>query len=238
MPGSKYEREIRFIGRETVRLATIVDSIKNGHGSGDPEKDEKEVQTLLSRIEEMQARRKEIEDSYIAAGLELPLESRNLNASVYRSGASFEPVSNDYRLNVIAESRANSAAYVSAGDVDSDNIDELMAEVSLLSDQISAMERSIVEADLNDDMGEKVRLSEKATELRAHREDVLFKIKKLKTLVPEEKAKPEKVADDSRMDAIESECKSMKTQISILRDDMGDIKDQLRMLIEHFNLPL
>lgn len=240
MPGSKYEREIRFIGKETLRLSQQIYDIEHGDGSGDAEKDAATVADLKQRIAEFNSRRKEIEDSYIAAGLELPLESRNLNASVYRNGSSFEPVGNDYRLSMMEEARSNSAAYVSAGDVESDDIDELMSELTLTSDQINALERSIMEADLADDMGEKVRLGEKATTLRAHRDDLMQKIKRIKAEQDKNKvaSKPELVEEpgDKRVLELEKECKSLRSQVNLMRNDMGDIRDKLNMIIDHFNI--
>lgn len=240
MPGSKYEREIRFIGKETLRLAQQIDALEHGAGSGDAEKDAAMIADMKQRIDEYNKRRKEIEDSYIAAGLELPLESRNLNASVYRNGSSFEPVGNDYKLAVMNEARANSAAYVSAGDIESDDIDELMSEITLTSDQINALERSIMEADLADDMGEKVRLDEKAMTLRAHRDDLMQKVKRLKAeqAKKEVPAEPQPITDpnEKRMLDLEKECKSLRSQVNLIRNDMGDIRDKLNMIIDHFNI--
>ena len=39
----------------------------------------------------------------------MPLQSRNLNASVYAIGASFEPVGRDYRKELIEETNARNA---------------------------------------------------------------------------------------------------------------------------------
>ena len=50
-------------------------------------------------------RRKEIEDSFIECGLEVPLVSRNLNATVNAVGPSFEPVGRDYRIKVEEEAK-------------------------------------------------------------------------------------------------------------------------------------
>ena len=66
MPGSKYEREIRFIGKEVVRLTGMIEDIRNGKGSGNPEKDAADIAEMEAKIAEYRARRKEIEDSYIA----------------------------------------------------------------------------------------------------------------------------------------------------------------------------
>ena len=217
MVGSKYEREIRFIGKEVVRLSSLIDEIKAGNGSGDPEKDKADIAELEAKIAQYSARRKEIEDSFIAAGLELPLESRNLNASVYRNGSSFEPTDSSYSLAAMIEAEANSKAYVSSGIDLSDDPADLTHRMNLLSDQINAIERASMEAELNEDMGEKVRLDEEAAKLRAQRSDIFQKIKSLKSADTGKQ-------DVSRMDRLESETAALKAQMSAMRQDIGDLK--------------
>ena len=217
MVGSKYEREIRFIGKEVVRLSSLIDEIKAGNGSGDPEKDKADIAELEAKIAQYSARRKEIEDSFIAAGLELPLESRNLNASVYRNGSSFEPTDSSYRLAAMIEAEANSKAYVPSGIDLSDDPADLTHRMNLLSDQINAIERASMEAELNEDMGEKIRLDEEATKLRAQRSDIFQKIKSLKSADTGKQ-------DVSRMDKLESETAALKAQMSAMRQDIGDLK--------------
>ncbi len=231
MPGSKYEREIRFIGKEVVRLEGMIADIRNGNGSGDPDKDACDIAEMEAKIREMSARRKEIEDSFVAAGLELPLESRNLNASVYRNGYSFEPTDSAYKLNVIVESEANSRAYVSSGADLSDDPAALTHQMNVLSDRISAIERASMEAEINEDMGEKVRLDEEATVLRAQRMDVLQKIKSLRSA---EEPSPKK--NDGRIDKLEEETAALRSQISSLRHDVTDIKILLGNIADRLGL--
>lgn len=108
MPGSKYEREIRFMGKEIVRLSALIDTLEAKGAEMSPE-DKSNVEGYKAQIDQYLARKKEIEDSYIEAGLELPLESRNLNASVYRNGSSFEPETNSYKMRVMEEARSNAS---------------------------------------------------------------------------------------------------------------------------------
>ena len=217
MPGSKYEREIRFIGKEVVRLGSLIEDIRNGEGSGNPEEDEKTIAAYEAKIKELSARRKEIEDSFIAAGLELPLESRNLNASVYRNGSSFEPTDSGYRLNMIVESQANSKAYQPSGADLPDDPTELTRQITILSDQINAIERASMDAEINEEMGEKVRLDEEATRLRAQRSDIVQRLKSMKTQDTEQQESP-------RLDRLESETAALKAQVSAIRQDVGDLK--------------
>ncbi|MBP5395161.1 MAG: hypothetical protein J6Y18_04590 [Candidatus Methanomethylophilaceae archaeon] len=229
MPGSKYEREIRFIGKEVIRLTSLIEDIRNGKGSGDPEKDAAEIAEMEAKIAQYRARRKEIEDSYIACGLELPLESRNLNACVYRNGSSFEPTDNNYRLGVMIESEANAKAYVSSGaDLPEDPAD-LTREMNLLSDRIGALERAAMEAELEENMGEKVRLDEEATRLRAQRSDIFNKIKSIKS-----QSAP--AADPSRLEKLESETAALRSQMSAMRQDIGDLKMLLANIADRMGI--
>ena len=229
MPGSKYEREIRFIGKEVIRLSGLIEDIRNGKGSGDAEKDAAEIERMEALIKQYRERRKEIEDSYIAAGLELPLESRNLNASVYRNGSSYEPTDNNYRINAMIESEANSKAYVPSGADMSDDPVELTKEMNLLSDRINAIERASMEAELNEDMGEKVRLDEEANKLRVQRSDVFQKIKSIKSVDTGK-------ADPSRLDKLESDTASLKAQMSAMRQDIGDLKILLANIADRLGI--
>ena len=236
MPGSKYEREIRFMGREIVRLSTQVDELE-AKGNGMTEADKATVAENKATIEQYIARKKEIEDSYIEAGLELPLESRNMNASVYRNGSSFEPEANSYKMKVMEEAKSNTKAYASAGIIDSDNPEELMVELNALSDKISAMERQILEADLSDDLGEKSRLEENLTVLRAHREDVFYKIKELKTKNAKAEVQSESKCEyDDRIDALEKDMGALRNQTSMIRNDMSDMKEALRLIMDRLNI--
>lgn len=237
MPGSKYEREIRFMGREIVRLSALVDSLES-KGAEMSDEDRALIEESKATIESYLARKKEIEDSYVAAGLELPLESRNLNASVYRNGSSFEPESNSYKMKVMEEARSNQKAYASAGQVDSDDPDELMAELNLLSDSISALERQVMEADLADELGEKSRLEEKLTEMRAHREDVFYRIKELRAKHEAPQA-PESASQDenaARIESLERDMGSIRNQVALVRNDMSEMKEALRLIMDKLHI--
>ena len=219
MPGSKYEREIRFMGKEVVRLSTLIDTLEAKGSDMSPE-DRSKVEEYKAQIDQYLARKKEIEDSYIEAGLELPLESRNLNASVYRNGSSFEPETNSYKMRVMEEAR------------------ELMSELNLLSDNISNIERQIIEADLADELGEKARLEEKLSVLRAHREDVFYRIKELRARAAGQKDQEQEIQskDSARIDSLERDISSLRNQTSMIRNDMSDMKEALRLIMEKLNI--
>ena len=236
MPGSKYEREIRFIGRETARLGEKIREIESGRGSGSAEEDAVAITEMKRKIEELSSRRKEIEDSYIAAGLELPLESRNLNASVYRIGSSFEPVGNDYRLAIMDEVQAEQAVHTSAGGVDCRDHDALMSELTLVSDRINVLERDITDADLADDLVEKARLEEKVGAMRARKDELLLMIKRSRAERKEPVAEVHDADGDRRLASLEKECGSLNVRINALRDDIGDIKESLQLIMDTLHI--
>lgn len=198
----------------------------------------KEIDETVARYE---ARKKEIEDSYIEAGLELPLASRNLNASVYPIGASFEPVGRDYRKTLIEETNRRNAeaakAYEGYEISESDDIDELEAEVKSMTERLMNMEAKILEADMSDNAGEKVRLTEEANKLRFRRDNTVNKIKALKS----EGARSASASGVSKefQDKImrnEEQIAALKTQLAMVRSDVYEVKDMLYAIMERLGM--
>ncbi len=187
------------------------------------------------------ARKKEIEDSYIEAGLELPLASRNLNASVYAIGASFEPVGRDYRKALIDETNARNAIaakeYESYEVSDSEDIDELNAEVQSITEQLMAIDRQIMEADMNDDVDEKKRLEDEAVKLRFKRDNTINKIKALKAegVRSPSASGVSKEFQDKILDN-EQQIKAVKSQIAMVRSDVYEVKDMLFAIMERLGM--
>ncbi|MBR4684964.1 MAG: hypothetical protein IKP04_00325 [Candidatus Methanomethylophilaceae archaeon] len=186
-------------------------------------------------------RKKEIEDSYIEAGLELPLASRNLNASVYPIGVSFEPVGRDYRKLVIDETNARNAeaakAYEGYEVPDTDDIDELNDMVKSMTESLKLMEEKIVEADMNDDAGELSRLTEEKNKLQFRRDNTINKIKALKA----EGARSATASGVSKefQDKVmknEQDIASMKSQIAMVRSDVYEMKDMLAQMMARLGI--
>ena len=192
-------------------------------------------------IAQYQARKKEIEDSYIEAGLELPLASRNLNASVYAIGASFEPVGRDYRKTLIEETNARNAiaakAYEGYEVPESDDIDELNAEVKSITEKLTIMDQKIMEADINDDVGEKKRLEEESNKLRFKRDNTINKIKALKSegLRSPSASGVSKEFQDKILEN-EQQIQAVKTQIAMVRSDVYEVKDMLYAIMERLGM--
>lgn len=189
-----------------------------------------------SRVERYIARKKEIEDSYIEAGLELPLASRNMNASVYRNGSQFEPTTNEYKSAVIAESRSNPKAYASSGgDYEGMDGDGLKQELSRTMENLSALDRAIAEAEIEGNGGEVSRLREESVVQRARADDLVQRIKAIRSPKEEPAAPP--VNDRSEdIDRLEREVKSLRSQMSIVRGDLEDVKESLRRLLGKFGM--
>lgn len=199
------------------------------------------VDEIDRTVNQYEARKKEIEDTYIEAGLELPLTSRNLNASVYPIGVSFEPVGRDYRKMIIDETNARNAeaakAYEGYEVPDTDDIDELNALVVEMNNSLTVMESKITEADMNDDLGEKVRLQEEANKLRFKRENTINKIKALKA----EGARSATASGVSKefQDKVlrqEEQIASLKTQIAMVRSDVYEMKDMLAEMMARLGI--
>ncbi|MBR1452267.1 MAG: hypothetical protein IJ592_02065 [Candidatus Methanomethylophilaceae archaeon] len=230
MTSTKYEREIRFFGKQAEHLEKEKREILAKGELTDADK--KRIEEIDATIQQYNDSRKEIEDSYIEAGLELPLASRNLNASVYPIGASFEPVGRDYRKLVIDETNARNAiaakAYEGYEVSDSEDIDELNDEVQAMTEQLTNLEQRIVKADMDDDVGEKLRLTEEANKLRSKRENTINKIKVLKSEgARSAKASGVSVEFQEKVNRNEEQIAALKTQLAMVRSDVYEVKDML-----------
>lgn len=193
------------------------------------------IKECKDRVAGYIARKKEIEDSYVAAGLELPLASRNLNASVYRNGSQFEPTTNEYKSSVMAEARSNPRAYASAGDYEGMGREEMKAELSRVMEKISALDRAIMEAEIADNGGEVSRLREEAVTQRARADDLVSRIKEQNAPAAEAPAAPARdfSGDVERLDR---DINSLRSQMSIVRGDLEEVKESLRRILQRFNM--
>ena len=185
----------------------------------------KKIDALVKQYSE---RRKEIEDSFVACGLEVPLVSRNLNATVNPVGPSFEPVGRDYRTKLDEEAKsrdvpdAPSPATATATFEDSDDPEALELSLSRICSRISDTEAKIVKASIEDDFTARERLEREAAELRTARDKTILRIKSLK-------AAPSRMSDEQigRIDRLEDEIRSLRVQISMLREEINELKDQM-----------
>lgn len=173
--------------------------------------------------------------------MELPLATRNMNASVYPIGVSFEPVGRDYRKMVIDETNARNAiaaqAYEGYEVPDSDDIDDLNEQVKSMTERLMNMESKILEADMNDEMGEKVRLQEEANKLRFQRDNTINKIKVLKMEgVRSASASGVSTEFQDKVRALEDKTQSLSTQIGMVRNEVYEMKDMLAQIMSRLGI--
>ncbi|MBP5735085.1 MAG: hypothetical protein J6W53_04630, partial [Candidatus Methanomethylophilaceae archaeon] len=121
---------------------------------------------------------------------------------------------------------------------ESDDIDELNAEVQNMTERLTNMENKIVEADMNDDVGEKTRLTEEANKLRFKRENTINKIKALKA-DGARSAKASGVSKEfqDKINRNEEQIASLKTQLAMVRSDVYEMKDLLAEIAARMGIP-
>ena len=171
----------------------------------------------------------------------MPLQSRNLNASVYAIGASFEPVGRDYRKELIEETNARNALaakeYEGFEVPESDDIDELNAMVKEMTAQLSSYENKIMEADLADDADTKSKLQAEADKLRFKRDNTVNKIKALKSegYRSADASGVSKEFQDKVMQQ-EEQIAAMKTQIAMVRGEIYELKDMMMAIMDRLGM--
>ena len=192
-----------------------------------------ERKSCLSKINELveqySARRKEIEDSFVECGLEVPLVTRNLNATVNPVGPSFEPVGRDYRIRVDEEAKSRPAPdYDSpaSDDVESSPEDRLRR----ISTKIAEVEDKMVKASLEDDFDAYDRLEKEARDLRVRRGTAIAEIKSARTRpsVDEDAMK--------RIESLEAECRALRSQISMVRGDVVELMNQMDEVVRRLGM--
>ncbi len=216
MPGSKYERELRFIDTDVRRLKAQLANIADFMPADPAEaaKKAEQIEEIEARIAQLLARKKEIEDSFVAAGLDVPDISRNLNANTCRDNAQYDST---------VETEEEGAPRSPAG------LDDLGSDIKAITDEIMELEVQLMKAEI-DDTGEAPKIRMSINALRDRREDLIHAMKEAKAAKPE----PQK-ADDStakRIEALEADNRAIRSQLSGVRSDMMDIKEQLRELLE------
>ena len=192
-----------------------------------------ERESCLSKINELveqySARRKEIEDSFVECGLEVPLVTRNLNATVNPVGPSFEPVGRDYRIRVDEEAKSRPVpdyGRPASDDVESTPEDRLRR----ISAKIAEVEDKMVKASLEDDFDAYDRLEKEARELRVRRGAAIAEIKSAR-------ARPS-VDEDTmkRIESLEAECRALRSQISMVRGDVVELMNQLDEVVRRLGM--
>lgn len=230
MPGSKYDRELRFIDSEMGRLNRELEDLRELMPSTplDAEKKAVDVGIIEERLGELYQRKKEIEDSFIAAGLDPPSSSRSLNANTYATGAA-----NEYVPPSVPDEGERVAVTRPAA-----TREELSAEIASITDEMMKLEISMLQADLSDDVGAKQKASMEISAMRSRREQLVGQVKELnaKAEEPEVAAPADADALTKRIEAMEADNRALRSQVSGVRTDVAEMKDQLRQILEALNI--
>lgn len=228
MASSKYDRELRFIDTECRRLKNELDDLREMMPQSplDAEKKAVDIGLIEERMGELLTRKKEIEDSFIAAGLEIPNIRNDLNANGCRDSASY----NDGEKAPVAFV----GALPERDPEPKGGLDALSAEVSSITDELMQIEIKMLQADLADDDSEKQKLEMSRNALRSRRDDLVAEIKAMKS-APKEEAPKVDNAFENRVAALEADNRAIRSQISMVRSDVSEIKDQLRQILEALN---
>ena len=203
-----------------------------------PAKDDSEersacIAKIDGLIEQYSTRRKEIEDSFIECGLEIPLVTRNLNATVNPVGPSFEPVGRDYRVRVDEEAKSRPVPDYGRTSASPD-YDDASPEDRLrtISSRISEVEDKIVKATLDDDFDALERMEKEARDLRIMRERTIAEIKSSRSRPALDEASMKRIED------LEAECRALRSQISMIRGDVVEIMNQMDEVLRRLGMDL
>lgn len=222
MPPSKYDRELRFIDTETKRLASLLEADRNSMPS-DPEAARHKAERIAEMEERMAyllKRRSEILECYKEAGMTPPYIERSLNATVYRDGVSYMP--DEGSLNT-ADPRL--------GDSAKSSIDELNAEIRNISKELAETEEKMLQADIDGDESQTVKLALIISSLRSRRESLVNRIKDLKAnpeLLQESIDGP--TGDNLRIKQLQEENACLRNQVDALTAELKEIRDAVREL--------
>lgn len=222
MPPSKYDRELRFIDTETRRLASLLDADRNSMPS-DPEAARHKAERVAQMEERMAyllKRRSEILNCYKEAGMTPPYIERSLNATVYRDGISYMP--DEGSLDTVDPRLGDSAR---------SSIDELNAEIKIISKELAETEEKMLQADIDGDESQTVKLALIISSLRSRRESLVNRIKDLKAnpeLLQESIDGP--TGDNLRMMQLQEENARLRNQVDALTAELKEIRDAVREL--------
>ncbi len=231
MAASKYDRELRFIDSETCVLTEKLNIIREQVPETplDAAKKAEEVGLIEERLGELYHRKKEIEESYLEAGMEIPYIGRNLNANVYKEGAAYEGSFQD----TVPEEKPRAEIRPTATE------EELTEQIGSITDEMMQTEIKMLQAELSGDDGEKQKLSMCISSLRSRRDYLVEQIKALRNK-PEPGPEPQQSAGNAELEAkikeLENDSRALRSQISGVRVDVAEMKDQLRQILLALNI--
>ncbi len=220
MATSKFDRELRFIERDSKRLSSEIEALAqeipdDPAGAAEKEKKISEMQESLSHL---LRRKKEILDSYMEAGMDAPDISQDLNASVYLGWRSF-----------------NDDAGKPAGNIGpfTGTVEDLEEEIESINKEIAEVNARIAKAGIYGDDNDRDKLSMSLSVLENRREVLILRARAMleapkEPEAPEEECTPEM---DGRMRALEEDNRAIRQQVTDLRGDVSDLKNDLRQIM-------
>ena len=222
MPGSKYDRELRFIDSEVRRLGLALNELRESM-PGDPVQATEKAQNVIvieTQIAQLMARRKEIEDSFIAAGMDIPDVGRDLNTNVHLEGGR--------TFNGAPEQKEAPQIKPEA------TLEEPSKEIESVTDELMGLEIKMLRADMNDQEEEKQKLSMMASSLRSRRDTLVERVKELHREKEEENKAPVPEPSDieKRIASLDADNRAIRAQVSDLRTEMADVRDTLRRILQ------
>ncbi|MDO5861589.1 MAG: hypothetical protein Q4Q58_02150 [Thermoplasmata archaeon] len=233
MPPSKYERELRFIDTEVARLNRYLQSLVASMPASPGEAAEKadEVLGIQDKIAELINRKREIEESFIKAGMDIPNIDRSMNATVHNAGA-FEVRSSE-EAEALAAAMAPSAK--KGPEPAAPEMDDINSQIRSIGDELRSVEDRIVQAEIDGDDDEKQKLEMMASSLRSRRDTLVQEAKQMKASAapapaPAAAAGPDPETE-KRLSALEDDTRALRAQVSDVRTGMQDVKDQLRQIM-------
>lgn len=218
MPGSKYDRELRFIATESARLSMLLRQLRDVMPADPAEAQAKaeQVMEMEDRLGQLLARKKEIEDSFIAVGMQVPNVTNDLNSNIQNYRPFMEDSDDDGRPAVKPSASK----------------EELTAEVESIMSELMQIEIKMLKADMDGDDGEKQKLSMMASSLKARRDSLVEEIRAINTAPEEPEPAPSAdAAYEERFKALEADYRGLRAQVSDIRNDLSDIKELLRNLV-------
>lgn len=222
MPPSKYERELRFIDTEVARMSRKLKDMAEAIPDSPAEAAKKadEVLGIQDKIAAMLARKREIEDSFIQAGMELPDIGRSMNATVHNASG----------FEVRSSEEAESLAGLSDKPAASPKTTDIQSEIRSIGEELASIETKLMEAEIDGNDAEVDKLKMMSSSLRARRDALVQEAKQQKA----EKPAPAPAADEETMKRIadlEADNRALRSQVSGVRSDVQDVKDQLRQIM-------
>lgn len=221
MPGSKYERELRFIETETARIMRLIAEMAETLPASPQEALEKarSIEELQRTVSDLAARRKEIVDSFIKAGLDVPDTGRSMNATVHNAGA--------YEIRGTAEAEAKAGLSTVAVPSAPRTSEDVNGDIADVTSEINALETRLVRAEIDGDDDERQKVSMMISSLRSRRDAL---IQEARAIREEESAPAPATADAAtvmRIDALEADSRALRAQVADVRSGLQDVRDQL-----------